>query len=236
MTKFEQMRGVIKTIHYNLGTIGKADLITLNFENDKPQFKKPNVNKKVFSKQLPKISKKEKECKPKLSKKKIEKEKVLPAIEIVEPAVIEPEPIIKKKVSYKGLYKKSDGLNFTKYRSVMCHLTKKNSKDVLIKPIGNYQLDHKISAKFGYDHNIDYREICSIKNLRYIPSVENFNKSIFSYIDSDNIHLLENIEIQDDYKDLFLYNGYDKTFKFYELLAGTKFNKIVAWVNKFKRD
>ena len=167
---------------------------------------------------------------------RLEKERLKNIVPIVEPPIIVPEPIVKKKVSYKGLYKKSDGLNFTKYRSKLCHLSKKNSKDILTKPLGKYELDHKISAKFAYDHDIDYREICSVKNLRYIPSVENLNKSIFSYIDSDNIHLLENIEIREEYKDLFLYNGYDKTFEFYKLLAGTKFNKIVAWANKFKRD
>lgn len=39
-----------------------------------------------------------------------------------------------------------------------------------------YHLDHIISVKKGYEMGIDYREIGNIKNLRFIPAVENIKK------------------------------------------------------------
>ena len=41
---------------------------------------------------------------------------------------------------------------------------------------GGYQLDHKISIRFGFDNNIDPARIASLQNLQMLPWKENIKK------------------------------------------------------------
>ena len=77
---------------------------------------------------------------------------------------------------------------FRKYSNRVAVLTKKvyqkykdiinpnNYKRTLAGVEGGYQLDHIISVKYGFDHNIPPEEISDLKNLQMLPWKTNLNK------------------------------------------------------------
>ena len=75
--------------------------------------------------------------------------------------------------------------DFEKYKSEVARITRKQDLTLLEnydKPRGlcgvdgAYQLDHKISIKYGYENNMPPEEIGHISNLQFIPWKENRTK------------------------------------------------------------
>lgn len=81
-------------------------------------------------------------------------------------------------------HKKSE---YAKYKGLVAYYTNKQNLSLLEnsdKPRGlagtpgNYQLDHMVSVRYGFDNNIPPEIIGDISNLRFIPWEENLSKGM----------------------------------------------------------
>jgi len=79
----------------------------------------------------------------------------------------------------------NDRARFIYYKTRVDEITKRQPLNILENSEkrghsgknGAYHLDHIVSIKFGFDHNIPPEIIGDIKNLRFIPWKQNLAKS-----------------------------------------------------------
>ena len=122
---------------------------------------------------------------------------------------------IKKKLSIHKKYLPSDGLSYNQYRGKVAHLSSKQNISALENyNKDGYELEHNITVWFGFHNNIDARILSDIRNLSFVEKSLNAKKSYYSLITDSNKFIIENNLIHDDFKNTYLYDGYDKTIDY----------------------
>ena len=80
---------------------------------------------------------------------------------------------------------------YKNYCNEVKRLTKKQPLHQLenykLRGRNKYHLDHIISMKYGFDHNIHPEIIADIRNLRFIPASQNHNKSDYFEMESHDL-------------------------------------------------
>lgn len=92
---------------------------------------------------------------------------------------------------------------YDKYRMRVNELTEQVKH--LIEGVENrgwhtYHIDHKISVKWGFDHNIPEKHIAHPDNLQMLWWSDNLNKNIICEIDIKNQWIVGGVKISEDMK------------------------------------